>query len=162
MLTLSRTTAANADFIALVKDLDADLAIRDGEDHAFYAQFNKTNSISHVLVAYNEAHEPVGCGALKPCAANAMEVKRMWVIPAHRCKGIASKILNALELWAAELGYNRCILETGKNQPEALVLYPKNGYKIIPNYGQYAGVENSICFEKQIGLPMHHHHKTSP
>jgi len=49
-----------------------------------------------------------------------------------------------------ELGYEKCILETGKKQPEAIALYKKNGYKLIPNYGQYAEVENSVCFEKEM------------
>ncbi len=71
-------------------------------------------------------------------------------MPGSRGKGIASKILAELEIWATELFYEKCILETGKKQPEAIALYKKNGYNIIPNYGQYAGVENSLCFEKEI------------
>ncbi len=58
--------------------------------------------------------------------------------------------LAELEKWAAELGYNKCVLETGKKQPEAIALYKRSGYKIIPNYGQYIGIENSVCFEKAI------------
>jgi GNAT superfamily N-acetyltransferase len=74
----------------------------------------------------------------------------MYTLPESRGKGIASKVLTELETWAAELSYEKCILETGKKQPEAIGLYKKNGYKIIPNYGQYAEVENSVCFEKHI------------
>ena len=62
--------------------------------------------------------------------------------------GIATQILTELEKWATELSFKKCVLETGKKQPEAIALYIKNGYKIIPNYGQYEGVENSVCFEK--------------
>ena len=80
-----------------------------------------------------------------------MEVKRMFVDLAFRGNGIASIILNELEKWAKELGYSGCILETGKKQPEAIKLYKKNGYAIIPNYGQYKQVENSVCFEKALG-----------
>ena len=79
-----------------------------------------------------------------------MEVKRMYVLPESRGTGVASEILSALEDWAAESGYEKCILETGKKQPEAIGLYKKSGYEMIPNYGQYAGIENSICFEKQL------------
>jgi putative acetyltransferase len=57
-------------------------------------------------------------------------------------------VLSELESWAAELGYPKCVLETGKRQPEAIALYEKQGYQRIPNYGQYIGVENSVCFEK--------------
>lgn len=148
MLELKRTDSSDADFTALVKLLDADLAIRDGEDHAFYDQFNKVTAIKHVIVAY-DADTPVGCGAIKHLADDAMEVKRMYVTEDRRGRGIAGQILSALEMWAAELGYTKCLLETGTKQPEAIALYKKSGYTIIPNYGQYAGVENSVCFEKE-------------
>ena len=74
----------------------------------------------------------------------------MYVLPESRNGGIATRVLSALEEWAGELSYARCILETGKKQPEAIALYKKNGYTPIPNYGQYANVENSVCFEKKI------------
>lgn len=74
----------------------------------------------------------------------------MFVPTERRKKGIASAILNELENWAAELSFTKCILETGKRQPEAIGLYKKNGYKQIPNYGQYASVENSVCFRKEL------------
>jgi len=149
MLTTLRTTSDNPDFIRLVEYLDAYLAVVDGEDHAFYAQFNKTGVLKHVVVAY-ENGEPAGCGALKEFATNIMEVKRMYTSPAHRGKGIASQVLAELESWAAELGCTKCVLETGKRQPEAIALYNKCGYASIPNYGQYAEVGNSVCFEKEI------------
>ena len=72
----------------------------------------------------------------------------MYTPPESRGKGVASKVLTELETWAAEMSYEKCILETGKKQPEAIGLYKKNGYMLIPNYGQYAEVENSVCFEK--------------
>ena len=149
MITIRRTDSENADFIALVKLLDADLAIRDGADHSFYSQFNKIDKIKHAIVAYVNS-EAVGCGAIKEYSSTAMEVKRMYTSPNSRGKGIATTILKELETWANELGYKTCVLETGKKQPEAIELYKKNDYKIIPNYGQYAGIENSVCFEKEI------------
>ena len=149
MIRITRSDSDNQDFIQLVKHLDADLAERDGEDHSFYAQFNKIDKIKYVVVAY-ENDQPVGCGAIKEYAPNTMEIKRMYTSSESRGKGIASKILSELEKWASELSYEKCILETGKKQPEAIGLYKKNGYKIIPNYGQYAEIENSLCFEKHI------------
>ena len=146
---LIRTDAANPDFIVLVKQLDADLAPRDGEDHAFYSQFNKIDAIKHVILAY-ENGRPCACGAIKDFAPDTMEIKRMYTIPESRGIGLATKILTELEIWAAELGCKKCILETGIRQPEAIALYQKNGYVRIPNYGQYIGVENSLCFEKVI------------
>ncbi len=148
-INTQRTNAEHPDFIALVKHLDADLAERDGADHAYYAQFNFITNIKYAIVAY-ENDKAVACGAIKAHGTDAMEVKRMYTLPAYRGKGIATKILTALELWAAELAYKKCVLETGKRQPEAIQLYEKNGYQRIPNYGQYIGIENSVCFEKVI------------
>lgn len=149
MLTLQRTDSGDPDFVELVRQLDADLAQRDGEDHSFYAQFNKIDTIKHAIVAY-EDDRAVGCGAIKEYAPGTVEVKRMYTLPESRGKGVASQVLSELELWAAELSYEKCILETGKKQPEAIALYKKSGYQVIPNYGQYADVADSVCFEKKI------------
>ena len=150
MLTLKRTNSESTDFRKLNIELDKELAISDGNDHSFYAQYNKIDSIHHVLLAYN-GEKPIACGAIKKYSADLMEVKRMFVLPENRGKGIATLVLKELEKWANELNFKKCILETGINQPDAISLYKKNGYKIIPNYGQYANVENSFCFEKRIG-----------
>ncbi|WP_196935954.1 GNAT family N-acetyltransferase [Sphingobacterium hungaricum] len=149
MISLVKTDSSDRDFRSLVKELDSDLKIRDGDEHDFYHQFNKIDALKQVLVAY-ENETAVGCGAIKEFSKDAMEVKRMYVLPYQRGKGIASKILAGLENWASELGYASCVLETGKKQPEAIALYKKSGYRIIPNYGQYIGIENSICFEKTV------------
>ncbi len=149
MINFIRTNSEHPDFIRLVKFLDAELSERDGAEHTFYAQFNKIDAINHAIVAYMEG-KPAACGAIKEYSAEAVEVKRMYTLPAARGKGIASKILTELEKWAAELSYQKCILETGKRQAEAISLYQKNGYYLVPNYGQYAGIENSLCFEKEL------------
>ena len=149
MIKLVRTDAKNEDFVHLVAKLDADLGGRDGEDHAFYDQFNSINSIKHAVIAYSN-EEAVGCGAIKEHDANSMEVKRMYVAPDTRGMGIAAKILRELEKWTSELNYSSCVLETGKRQPEAIALYEKNGYLRVSNYGQYQGIENSLCFQKNV------------
>lgn len=144
-----RTNSEAIDFIRLVLLLDADLAKRDGEEHAFYSQFNKIDQIKHAVVLYKNGI-PIGCGAIKEIEPSIMEVKRMYTLPEYRGMGFASKILGELEAWALELSYAKCVLETGKKQPEAVNLYKKKGYKLISNYGQYVGVENSLCFEKRL------------
>lgn len=144
-----RTNSANPDFITLVEHLDADLAKRDGIEHTFYSQFNKIDNIRHAIVAY-ENGKPTACGAIKEYGPNTMEVKRMYTLPASRGRGMASDVLAALENWASEMGYGKCVLETGKRQTEAIALYQSKGYKSIPNYGQYVGIENSLCFEKEL------------
>ena len=149
MIVCRRTDSDNEAFRRLVAELDADLQIRDGADNAFYSQFNKIDTIKHAIVAYEDAL-PVGCGAIKAYAPGIAEVKRMYVLPAMRGKGIAMAILETLESWAKELQYTSCILETGTRQPEAISLYHKSGYDRIPNYGQYEGVVNSVCFQKKL------------
>lgn len=148
-IRIRRTDSDDTDFIGLVKQLDAELAQIDGSDHSFYSQFNRIDRIKYAIVAY-EHGKPAGCGAIKEFPPDSVEVKRMFTISESRGKGIAGKILNELEEWAAELSFEKCVLETGKRQPAAITLYQKYGYSIIPNYGQYAGIENSVCFEKKI------------
>lgn len=148
-MRLVRTNSTEPDFLKLVSLLDAELAGRDGEDHAFYSQYNKLDRIDTVVLCY-EGREPVGSGAMKPFEPLTMEIKRMYVDPRLRGRGIAATVLRELEEWARELGITRTILETGKRQPEAIRLYEKNGYLRMPNYGPYIGVENSVCFEKSL------------
>lgn len=148
-MKIERTDSSNADFQQLVKKLDQELADIDGEEHGFYAQYNKITHLNNCIVFY-EDEEPIACGAFKPISETSMEIKRMYVIPALRNQGIATKVLMALEDWIKEMGYPKAVLETGKRQPDAIKLYTKNGYRVIENYGQYIGIENSVCFEKYL------------
>ena len=149
MLKIIRTDSENRDFQTLVKLLDADLAVRDGDMHGYYAQFNKIDALKNVVVAF--LHEQaVGCGAFKAFDEESAEIKRMYVRPENRGVGIAVEILRELENWAAESGFKSAVLETGKKQPEAIRLYEKSGYRLIPNYGQYEGLENSVCMKKSL------------
>lgn len=147
MIKLIRTDSSNKDFNELVYLLDKELKIRDGDDHSFYAQYNKIDKIKNVVVVY-EDDNAVGCGAIKEYEPGTMELKRMFVKDEYRSKGVATFVLLELEKWTQELGCTKCILETGIKQPEAIRLYTKNNYSVIPNYGQYAGVDNSVCMEK--------------
>jgi len=149
MVTLKKSNSKDPDFIELVKLLDADLKKRDGEEHDFYAQFNGIKDMEMVVVAYRE-HTPIGCGALKEYDNNCMEIKRMFVMPQERGKGIASLILKTMEKWARDNNSSSCILETGLRQPEAIALYKKNNYLPQPNYGPYKGMSNSVCFIKKL------------
>jgi len=153
-MKLLRTDATHPDFIQLVRALDAYLAITDGDEHAFYDQYNQLDSIQYTIVAY-DGYNAIGCGAIKELGAKSMEIKRMYTHPDHRGKGVASTILSALEQWAIELGYTTCTLETGKRQKEAVQFYQKCGYQQIPNYGQYIGMENSVCFQKELSQQDH-------
>lgn len=149
MTSFRRTDSDNTDFQNLVALLDEDLRIRDGDEHVFYAQFNKIVNIRNVIVCYVD-NKPIGCGAFREYDPKKVEIKRMFVLPGYRGHGIGLNILKELELWALELNYTECILETGKKQPEAISLYQKAGYMISNNYGQYKNVENSVCMAKAI------------
>jgi len=149
MNQIVRTTPDNIDFKRLIELLDIDIQERDGDEHVFYAQFNKTDSIKNAVVVYVD-EVAVGCGAFKLYQDEVAEIKRMYVDLQIRGKGIASKILIELENWAREEGYTSAILETGHNFPEAVALYQKNGFVITENYGQYIGVTDSICFQKDL------------
>lgn len=147
MINCTRTSSDDKDFQKLVAELDAYLRVYDGEDHAFYSQYNKIDNLKYVVVAY-ENDIAVGCGAMKQFADDSMEIKRMYVLPDKRAEGVATTILNCLEKWAMELNYKRSVLETGEGLTAAIGLYNKNGYKKIPNFGQYENIETSKCFEK--------------
>jgi putative acetyltransferase len=149
MLKLVRTDSTNTDFIELVNQLNSYLQIMDGDDHAFYNQYNGIESLKNVIVVYIDNH-PVACGAFKKFDENRVEIKRMYTSSSYRGNGVASNLLNELETWAKELSFSGTILETGIRQIEAVQFYKKNQYKIIANYGPYIGVENSICFEKKL------------
>ncbi|WP_373521615.1 GNAT family N-acetyltransferase [Aquiflexum sp.] len=149
MYSLVRTDSQNPGFKKLVSLLDAELAITDGKEHAFYDQFNKIDSIKYVVLAF-QGEKAIGCGAIKEFDSRTMEVKRMYVVKSDRGKGVASMILEVLENWSKEMSYSKCILETGVRQPDAIALYKKNDYLLRQNYGQYIGVENSLCFEKSL------------
>lgn len=147
--TLLRTDSSNDDFQTLVTFLDAELKIRDGDEHPFFAQFNNLDNIKHVVLAYADNHA-VGCGAFRSYQEGVVEIKRMYVRAEYRGRGIASVVLSGLEVWARESGFTSCILETGFNQPEAIALYKKSGYTVIPNYGPYEHVSNSVCYQKEL------------
>ena len=148
-MKIVRTDSDDEDFRELVEHLDKYLAEVDGADHAYYARFNGLDKIGNAVVAY-EDNEPVGCGAFKPYSQGTAEIKRMFVRPDRRGTGIGAAVLVELETWAAELGYAHCILETGHRQQAAVRLYRGAGYGVIPNYDQYAGMEDSVCMKKAL------------
>jgi GNAT superfamily N-acetyltransferase len=149
MKRIIRTDNNNLDFQALITELDAYLKITDGEDHEFYNQFNSLKKINHVVVAYQN-EQAIGCGAFKKFDANTAEIKRMYVKATYRGSGVANTVLSFLEEWASEEGFTKCVLETGNRQIDAIKFYKKSGYRSITNYGQYAQMEDSNCFEKLV------------
>lgn len=146
MQTITRTNSKNPDFQKLTALFDEYLIDIDGDEKDFFAQYNQIY-IDNVIICY-ENDIPVGCGAFKKSDTQVAEIKRMFVPFEHRGKGIASKILYELEMWALELDHTSCILETSIKLEIAIALYKKSGYKFVPNYEPYIGVESSVCMKK--------------
>lgn len=148
MIQIKRTNSENLDFVNLVTELNTYLKQIDGEEHEFYNQFNNIDVLKHTVVVYQNL-EAVSCGAFKQFDENCVEIKRMYTKPNFRGKSFGTHVLKELENWAKELGFKACILETGKRQKEAVQFYKKNNYTIIPNFGPYKDIANSVCFIKQ-------------
>ena len=149
MIHLERTHKDDPRFLALVFQLDRDLSGRYEDGNAFYAPFNALSKITAVVLAFYD-DQPVGCGAFKPFLENGVEIKRVFVAPVFRGKGISKRVMAELEAWAAEKGCTFAVLETGVHQPEAISLYEGIGYRRRENFEPYIGLAESICFEKPL------------
>jgi GNAT superfamily N-acetyltransferase len=101
------------------------------------------------LVAYAEG-ETIGCGAIRRIDPGTAEIKRMYVAPEARGRGVGRMVLEALEAEARRLGVKRIVLETGVRQLEALALYAQAGFTRIPAFGEYVGSPLSLCMEKEL------------
>lgn len=135
----------------LIAELSAELAPRYGDDGSgAFAPDDVTVPRSAFVVAWLE-DVPAGCGALRPMESpDVCEIKRMFVRPAARGRGVSRHILARLESLAAEFGYTYLRLETGTLQTEAIGLYESSGFRPIPCYGKYAGNPRSLCYEKAV------------
>ncbi|MBE1590924.1 GNAT family N-acetyltransferase [Nonomuraea angiospora] len=146
---LSITAAASDDprIRRLVQDLDADLAIRYPGDIGDPG--GHLDPAVRFLLAELDGR-PVGCCAIQPFPDGAAELKRMYVTPAARGRGIAGRLLAEAERTAAALGHPEIRLETGLHQPEAIALYTRAGYTPIPNYPPYQHEPLSRCYAKRL------------
>nr|WP_297274407.1 GNAT family N-acetyltransferase [uncultured Agathobaculum sp.] len=143
--------AENADFLALVQQLDEYYFQVVGEVHRRYAKYNDPHLLDARMVVYQEG-EPAGCGAWKKIDEQTAEIKRIFVAPDFRRQGVASKLICALERDAAAHGYTRAILETARTTDDSAALYHKLGFREISYYGSPAGAENCRCFEKMLAV----------
>ena len=145
--TVKRTTATDPHFQLLVAHLDHELWVELEEDQATYDQFNKVEHINTAVLVYNSG-QPVASGCFKQFDDSTVEIKRMYVEKEFRGKGLSKLVLKELEKWAVEIGYRYAVLETSVHFFTAIGLYQSSGYVVIPNYGPYAGLEESICMRK--------------
>jgi GNAT superfamily N-acetyltransferase len=150
VLFLNKTSSYDPDFGHLIGMLDQELWRRYPHTNQDYVKYNILKPGARVVVAYAEG-EPVGCGCFREAGLEkTIEIKRMYVVEQMRKRGIAMAILAELEGWAVQLGWGKAVLETGINQPEAISLYTKAGYMVIPNYGPYTGMSESVCMSKDL------------
>lgn len=145
------TDGKNVDFIYLCQQLDNHLNwLAGGEEHRTqYVQHNTLEKIQDAYVAYH-GEQPVGGGAFRFYEEGVAEVKRVFVLPEYRGKKVASALMKCIEEKAKEKGFHTLRLETGADFADAVALYTKLGYTVVENYGQYKGMEQSVCMEKKL------------
>jgi putative acetyltransferase len=102
------------------------------------------------LVVRDDDDRAIGCGGIARFDDTRGEVKRMYIVPEARGRGLGRRLLEELEGEARRLGYASVVLETGDRQQEAVGLYESTGYERIPCYPPYDSRELSICYEKQL------------
>ena len=134
----------------LIQALCAELSERYDNPPSPFVPSDTSGPRSVFLIARVDG-EPTGCGALRRIDDTTAEIKRMYVAPTGRRRGIARRILAELERAAAEFGYRAVRLETGIYQAEAIALYESSGYRRIPAFGHYVGSAISVCYEKLVG-----------
>lgn len=118
--------------------------------------------IAVFLVAYERATgQPLGCGGLRRVERTTAEIKRVYVLPYARGAGIASSILTALEAQAYGAGVTLMLAEAGSAQPDGKMFYESAGYRRIPNFGPYEGLEDSVCYAKPVMSPVRVHPVTA-
>ncbi|MCM3748542.1 GNAT family N-acetyltransferase [Paenibacillus pasadenensis] len=150
-LICRRVDSGDAALHQLIARLDEDLERRYPAEGIFRLDFNSPKVKDVFFALAYEGERPVACGAFQPLDGQSAELKRFFVEPDCRNRGIASKLLVFLESNALDRGFSTMRLEAGEEQPEAVSLYAKRGYAVIPLYGEYIGSEYSLCMEKKLG-----------
>jgi len=149
MTELLYTTSLHCDFQRLASELEKEIYERDGDMADQNYLLNAVGEMKNALVLY-EDEVAVACGAFRVLSEDTVELKRMYVVSAHRRKNFASLILTTLECAAKEKGFQYVVLETGLNQPEAIAFYAKHGFRQVEKFGRYTASGNSVCFKKTL------------
>ena len=148
-MELRFVSPSSKDYAMLAKKLDDYYISLVGDVHLRYAKMNDPRNMACIVVAY-EGNTPMGCGCWKAVDDTTAEVKRIYVEPQYRRKGIASAIIELLENHILASGYTQALLETARTTGDSKALYLSLGYKEIPYYGSPAGAENCRCFLKEV------------
>ena len=150
-LEFKYSDGTDKDFAMLCGRLDMalDKIVQGKFDRTQYSEFNMRDDIHNVIVVYQNG-VPVGCGGYKAYDDEHAELKRIYTEPSVRGMGLGAEIVRRLEAAAKISGFTWCILETGEPLEAACHVYEKLGYKIIPNYGPYENMPDSICMQRKI------------
>lgn len=151
LIEFKRTDGKNKDFVENCRLLDMDLDRRVGKKikREKYEKYNQLDEIQEAIVVYND-NNAVGGGAIRRYNNEDIELKRVFVHTKYQGQGIGTKLVSLLIEWAAELGYKRIILETGELLEESCYVYKKLGFKVIPNYGPYVDMPESLCMARDL------------
>ena len=146
-----RTDGKNKDVIDYFMLLDMDLDIRVGRliKREKYQKYNQLDEIQEAIVVYEDG-KAVGGGAIRRYDDETVELKRVFVHNEYQGQGIGSRLVCMLMEWSMELGYQRMILETGELLVESCAVYKKLGFKVIPNYGPYVDMPESLCMARDL------------
>lgn len=150
-----RTNGKDKDFIENCRLLDMDLDRRVGKEikRDKYTKYNQLDEIQEAIVVYKD-NKVIGGGAIRKYDDENIELKRIFVHTNYQGQGVGSKLVSLLIEWAIELGYQRMILETGELLVESCAVYKKLGFEIIPNYGPYINMPESLCMAKSLYHPV--------
>jgi putative acetyltransferase len=140
----------SADAAALLEELDHDLQERYPRHAIHGVELAKLDGGQGFFVVARLDGQAVGCGAVRVLEPGLGEVKRMFVRPEARRRGVALAVLDKLEAKAREMGIRTLCLETGRRQPEAIALYERQGYRRTPCFGEYVSDPFSVCYEKTL------------
>lgn len=144
-MVIEERATGDGELAALLDAAFAELVARYGPEGR-----SGVHGRARFLVASAEGRA-AGCGALQPTDdPSTAELKRMYVMPGFRGRGIASAVLAALERLGADLGYSGIKLATGERQPEAIALYESRGYLRVEPYGKYVGDPLARCYRKAL------------
>lgn len=150
-MNYKRTDGKDVDFIENCRLLDMDLDRRVGKKvkRDKYKKYNQLDEIQEAIVVYDD-NKVIGGGAIRRYDDKNIELKRVFVHTEYQGQGIGSRLVTLLIEWAIELGYNRMILETGELLAESCTVYRKLGFQVIPNYGPYMDMPESLCMAKDL------------
>jgi GNAT superfamily N-acetyltransferase len=135
----------------LVEQVQREYVVRYGGPDAAVVDPAEFAPPAGLFLVARVADAAVGCAGWRVLEPGLVEVKRVYVAPGHRRRGLAAVLMGALEESARRAGQRTMVLNTGPRQPEALGLYAALGYGPVPGFGAYACVPDAVFLGKPLG-----------